>query len=287
MDRWPLGIFTSVGAGLGLPLPVAVELGISTIHLHAPPSDARKAADAERLTRQLEESQISVSCLFAGFEGESYADIPTVERTVGIVQEETRAARVAELKTISDYGRLLQVPAIGLHIGFVPHDTQSAAYEELIVVVRNVCAHCAAGGQALHLETGQETAPALLEFLQTADCENLFVNFDPANMILYGAGEPLPALELLGSYVRSVHCKDATWSDQPGKTWGQEVPLGEGDVNMAAYLKMLEKIGYDGPLTIEREIPEEPERQRTEIGQAVQLLNSFQQELTSSRSGKH
>ena len=279
MEKWPIGIFTSVGAGLGLPLPTTAELGISTIHLHAPHADARSADDASQLTRQLAESKISVSCLFAGFDGESYADIPTVERTVGLVNPATRTERLAELKEISDFGKLLEVPAVGLHVGFVPHDTQSDAYTEVVETLREVCEHCAANGQQLYLETGQETAAALVQFLKDVDRENLFVNFDPANMILYGAGEPLSALEMLGPYVRSVHCKDATWSDQPGKTWGQEVPLGEGDVDMAAYLRMLIKIGYDGPLTIEREIPQEPERQRSEIGQAVQLLNTLKQEL--------
>jgi sugar phosphate isomerase/epimerase len=269
-----------VGAGLGLPLPTAVELGITSIHLHAPHAAARTAADAERLADQLNESGISISCLFAGFEGESYADIPTVERTVGVVNLDTRDERVAELKQISDFGHLLKVPAVGLHIGFVPHDTASPAYQELVRVLRDVCSHCAHHGQALHLETGQETATALAQFLKDVDCDNLFVNFDPANMILYGAGEPLPALELLGPKVRSVHCKDAKWSDQPGKTWGQEVPLGAGDVDMAAYLQTLEKIGYVGPLTIEREIPEDPDRQRSEIGQAVQLLNTLKQNFT-------
>jgi sugar phosphate isomerase/epimerase len=109
--------------------------------------------------------------------------------------------------------------------------------------------------------------------------DNLFVNFDPANMILYGAGEPLPALEALGPRVRSVHCKDATWSDRPGQTWGREVPLGEGDVDFAAFLKILKRIGYDGPLTIEREIPQEPERQKAEIGRAIELLERLKREM--------
>jgi sugar phosphate isomerase/epimerase len=279
MEQWPIGIFTSVGAGLGLPLPTAVELGISTIHLHAPPAATRTQEHATQLVQQLAESKISISCLFAGFEGESYADIPTVERTVGLVNPQTQSERVTELKEISDFGKLLSVPAVGLHIGFVPHDTSTKAYTELVQILRDICQHCSSNGQALHLETGQETAPDLLKFLQAVECDNLFVNFDPANMILYGAGEPLPAIELLGSYVRSVHCKDATWSDQPGKTWGEEVPLGAGDVDMAAYLKTLKQIGYEGPLTIEREIPGEPDRQRSEIGEAVRLLNSLKQEI--------
>ena len=279
MDQWPIGIFTSVGTGLGLPLETAVELGITTIHLHAPTAEGRSQEQAEQLVRKLADSKISVSCLFAGFEGESYADIPTAATTVGLVNPETRAERIVELKSISDFGKLLKVPSVGLHIGFVPHDTESTDYQEVVKVLQDACDHCASNDQTLHLETGQETAEALVKFLQDVDRSNLGVNFDPANMILYGIGEPLPALEMLGPYIRSVHCKDGRWSDQPGKTWGEEVPLGEGDVDMAAYLKTLKKIGFEGPLTIEREIPEEPERQRSEIGQAVQLLNTLKQQI--------
>ncbi|HEY3391745.1 MAG TPA: sugar phosphate isomerase/epimerase family protein, partial [Lacipirellulaceae bacterium] len=141
-----------------------------------------------------------------------------------------------------------------------------------------VCDHCGRNHQALHLETGQEPADVLIRFLDDVGRDNLFVNFDPANMILYGAGQPLPALELLGPRVRSVHCKDAKWSDRPGETWGREVPLGEGDVDFAAFLATLERIGYDGPLTIEREIPQEPERQKAEIGRAIDLLERLKEE---------
>jgi sugar phosphate isomerase/epimerase len=98
-------------------------------------------------------------------------------------------------------------------------------------------------------------------------------------MILYGAGEPLPALEMLGPRVRSIHCKDAVWSDKPGATWGREVPLGGGDVDFAAFLGLLKRIGYDGPLTIEREIPQDPERQKAEIGGAISLLERLKREM--------
>jgi len=282
MSRWPIGIFTSVGAGLGLPLETTAELGISTIHLHAPDRDARSSEYAGQLANQLAQHAIEVTCLFAGFAGESYADIPTVERTVGLVNPETRDARVSELNSISDFGKLLDVPAVGLHLGFVPHDTHASSYSEVVNVTAEIADYCGENGQNLHLETGQETAEALLDFLRHVNRDNLFVNFDPANMILYGAGQPLPSLEMLGPYVRSVHCKDAKWSNEPGKTWGLEVPLGEGDVDMAAYLRTLDSIGYTGPLTIEREIPQEPERQQREIGAAVQLLTSLRQKLATT-----
>ena len=115
--------------------------------------------------------------------------------------------------------------------------------------------------------------------MRDVDRENLFVNFDPANMILYGAGEPIAALEKLGSAVHSVHCKDAKWAAHPGEEWGAEVPLGEGDVGMERYLRTLDAIGYHGPLTIEREIPQEAERQKAEIGGAITLLNQLKAKI--------
>jgi sugar phosphate isomerase/epimerase len=99
------------------------------------------------------------------------------------------------------------------------------------------------------------------------------VNFDPANMILYGTGEPLPALRKIGGYVKSVHCKDANWSDNPGVTWGTEMPLGEGEVDILLFIFTLKEIGYRGPLTIEREVP--GEQQKTDIRNAVELLRSL------------
>ena len=277
-EKWPIGVFASIDAGLGVRLEVAHELGVPTIHLHTPHAASRTPRRAADFNRQLRELGITTTCVFAGFEGESYADIPTVKRTVGLLPRETRAARTAELKGIADFARELDVDVVGIHLGFVPHDAADADYRELLDLTRKVCDHCRENRQALHLETGQEPVDVLIQFLDDVQRDNLFVNFDPANMILYGAGEPLPALEQLGSRVRSVHCKDATWSDRPGETWGREVPLGEGDVDFAAFLKTLQRIGYDGPLTIEREIAQEPERQKAEIGRAIELLQRLKRE---------
>ena len=243
MEKWPIGVFTSIDAGLGVKLEVAHELGVPTIQLHAPAPSTRTAENAAAFLEKLQGLGIELTCVFGGFEGESYADIPTVIDTVGLVPPETRAARTAEMKEISDFAKMLD--------------------------------HCKANGQNLHLETGQETAEGLVQFIDDVARDNLFVNFDPANMILYGTGEPIEALKKIGNRVRSIHCKDGKWADNPGKEWGQEVPLGDGDVGMENYLRTLQEIGYEGPLTIEREIPQEPERQKQEIGHAVSLLTEL------------
>ncbi len=279
MEKWPLGVFASIDAGLGVHLDVARELGVPTVHLHAPAQATRTSENAEKFLARLKELGISISVVFGGFEGESYADIPTVKKTVGLVPPETRAERTQEMKEIADFARLLGVDAVGLHIGFVPHDRTDPLRAEVVEVTRSVCDHCAANNQRVHLETGQETADTLLEFLEDVGRDNLFVNFDPANMILYGCGEPIEALRKVGRYVRSVHCKDATWSDQPGETWGAEVPLGEGSVGFESFLATLKEIGYDGPLTIEREIPQDPARQKEEIGRGIRLLNDLKAKI--------
>lgn len=278
-EKWPIGVFTSVDAGLGVRLEVASELRVPTIQLHAPHRETRTPESATRFCQKLESLGIELTCVFGGFAGESYADIPTVERTVGLVPEETRSVRLQEMREISDFARLLGCDVVALHLGFVPHNASSAAYSQIVETTRSLCEYVARNDQSLHLETGQESADGLLQFLKDVQRSNLFVNFDPANMILYGTGEPIDALRKIGAYVKSVHCKDATWSDEPGATWGCEVPLGKGQVGMETYLKTLLEIGYDGPLTIEREIPQEPERQKAEIQHAVDLLTELKQKL--------
>ncbi len=279
MDKWPLGVFASIDAGLGVRLEVAQELGVPTIQVHTPHQSTRTKENAEKFLARLKELGIQISVVFAGFDGESYADIPTVSRTVGLVPPETRAERLKELKEIADFARLLGVGAVGLHLGFVPHDTADPLHADVVSVTREICDYCKNNGQNVHLETGQESADTLLQFLGEVNRDNLFVNFDPANMILYGCGEPIAALKKVGPYVRSVHCKDAKWAAKPGVEWGSEVPLGEGDVGFEIFLRTLKEIGYTGPLTIEREIPQEPSRQKEEIGRGIRLLNELKNKI--------
>jgi len=279
VEKWPLGVFASIDAGLGVQLDIVRELGVPTIHLHAPRRETRTQENARQFQAKLDAMGIQITVVFGGFEGESYADIPTTARTVGLVPPETRAARTREMQEISDFARLLGVDIAALHLGFIPHDASDGLYEDAVAVTRGICDHCRGNGQDLHLETGQETADDLLHFIADVGRDNLFVNFDPANMIAYGSGSPIEALEKLGSLVHSVHCKDARWSDRPGETWGREVPLGAGDVGMETFLRTLEKLGYTGPLTVEREIPQEPVRQKEEIGHAIRLLRQWKAKI--------
>lgn len=281
MTKWPIGVFTSVDAGLGVHLDVAEELGIPSVQIHAPHEETRTPDVAEAFLGRCADAGITITAVFGGFEGESYADPATTAKTVGLVPVETRAARAAEMKAISDFTKLLGCDVVALHIGFVPEDRDGDDYKGLIETTRDLLDHVKANGQALHLETGQETADHLLDFIGDVERDNLFINFDPANMILYGTGEPIAALKKVGHLVRSVHCKDATWAaeDVRGVEWGCEVPLGDGDVGMETYLRTLDELGYSGPLTIEREIPEDRDQQKADIGHAVRLLEGLRTKI--------
>lgn len=276
MKKWATGIFTSIRGGLGAGLDSVRDLGVSTVQLHAPAADHRTPERTAQLREQFAQAGIAVTVVFAGFEDDDYATVERVKETVGLVPRDRRARRLAEVLEISDFARRLGVEAIGMHLGFVPPDASDPEFAAVVEVTRKVCDHCAGNHQRFHLETGQETAAELLHFIQAVGRDNLAVNFDPANMILYGAGNPLEALGLVGPYVKSVHCKDASYSRKPGQPWYEDAPLGQGDVDIEAFLRKLNAIGYAGALTIEREYSPD---QAGDLKTALALLESLRAKI--------
>jgi sugar phosphate isomerase/epimerase len=203
----------------------------------------------------------SLVTVFAAYEGEDYADIPTVIRTVGFIPKATRNARVNRTREVIDFAAALGVKSFGCHIGFVPHDPIDPDYEDVRDIVRGIADYAATHGMTFCLETGQEPAPVLLKFFQSVDRPNLRINFDPANMVLYGSGEPCEAFRLLSKYVASVHAKDGDWppADQPDAL-GTERALGQGSVNLPKFIKTLKECGYTGTLNIESGVHGEQQR---------------------------
>jgi sugar phosphate isomerase/epimerase len=233
------------------------------------------AATVAQWRAALEDAGFTVVTVVAAYLGEDYADIPTVQRTVGFIPAEFREERERRTYAVSDFAAALGVKSIACHIGFVPGDHRDADYIAVRDMVRRICDHASRHGQTFALETGQEPAPVLLSFLKDVDRSNLGINFDPANMILYGTGDPVEALNILGPHVLSVHCKDGDWpaKDAPGSL-GAERPLGEGSVGIPRFLEKLKAIGFRGPLNIEREAENQEERYR-DIRAAVKLLDSL------------
>ncbi len=220
----------------------------------------------------LDQEQFTLATLFCAYNGESYADAPTVRRTVGFIPRATRAEREHRTLAGSDAAAQLGIGSIATHIGFVPEDPSDPDYVAVREMVRRVCDHAAKHKQTFALETGQEPAHVLLKFFEDVGRPNLRVNFDPANMILYGTGDPIEALRVLAPHVVSVHCKDGDWppKDQPDAL-GAERPLGQGSVGIPRFVQTLKDIGYAGILSIEREAENQGERIR-DIRMAVGLL---------------
>jgi len=256
------------------------KLGVRCGQLGVDGAFELNTAAAEDWRLALEQEDFTLVTVFAAYEGESYADIPTVQRTVGFIPRGSRVARFERTCAVSDFAAALGVGSIACHIGFVPEDRSHVDYVEVRELVRRICDYAARHGQTFALETGQEPAATLLGFLRDVDRPNIAINFDPANMILYGTGDPIEALGALGKHVISVHCKDGVWppKDNPNAL-GSEMPLGKGDVGIERFLAKLREIGFEGPLNVEREAQNQEERMR-DIAEAVALLKR----LTAARA---
>jgi L-ribulose-5-phosphate 3-epimerase len=274
LEELEIGLMFWAGENAGETLRSVKSFGVRAGQLGFPGNLPLDGA-AERWDEALTTEHFTAITAVCSYKGEDYADIPTVARTVGLVPPSTRAERVARTKKVSDIASSLGIESVACHIGFIPHQTKDERYTQIVDVARDICDHCGKNGQSFTLETGQEPAKMLLHFIDDVQRPNLKINFDPANMILYGTGDPLEALDVLAPKVISVHCKDGDWPprDHP-EALGTECALGKGQVNVQAFLAKLKEIGYRGVLSIEREAMDEASR-AADIRTAVELLRKL------------
>jgi L-ribulose-5-phosphate 3-epimerase len=195
-----------------------------------------------------------------GFPGEDYTTPAHIQRTGGFGDPALRPERLERLKWALSRTRELGLTDLMLHAGFIPEPGEPDR-KAFLDTLGKVSALAKERGVTVAFETGQETADLLKLTLDELKCDNLMVNFDPANMLLYDKGDPIRAVELLGPRIRSVHVKDANRPTVPGQ-WGEEVPLGKGQVDIKKWLLTLKKVGYTGPLCIEREVGDQEGRLR-------------------------
>lgn len=173
--------------------------------------------------------------------------------TIGLVPRQYRAARIEQLKRASDFALKAGIPAIHTHFGFIPENPNDPLYSETVAAIRDVVSHIKSNGQFVLYETGQESPITLLRCITDVGLDNQFVNLDTANLILYGKGNPVDALDVVGKLVRGLHAKDGLFPTDP-RQLGKEVPIGQGRVDFPRLFKRLKELDYRGPVTIEREI---------------------------------
>jgi L-ribulose-5-phosphate 3-epimerase len=206
------------------------------------------------------QSGIVMTGAMLGFPGEDYTTPQTIKDTGGFGNSARRGERIERLKWALHRTMALGLSDLSLHAGFLPAPDEPgrAGVMETLAEAGKLAA---ARGITLAFETGQETADLLRLTLDELALHNLKVNFDPANMLLYDMGDPIRAVEILGPDIRSVHVKDARRPSVAGQ-WGQEVPLGQGEVNIGEFVNALKKNGFTGPLIIEREVGDQAGRLR-------------------------
>lgn len=244
------------------------------------PGDMPLDGAAEAWRAALAQEDFTVVTVFCAYTGESYADIPTVENTVGFIPPATRGEREQRTKDVSHFAAGLGVNSIACHVGFVPENKEDANYIAVRDLVRRICDHAALHGQTFAMETGQEPADILLDFLKDVDRKNLGINFDPANLIMYGSGDPIQAVEVLHEHLLSVHAKDGVWPPKkPEGALGTERPLGEGEVGMETFVAKLKQVGYTGTLHVEREI-DDLEKKKADMRMGVELLKRLTAQLS-------
>jgi L-ribulose-5-phosphate 3-epimerase len=245
-----LGLIIGVDKEPNAAIAKVHDLGLPTCQVFV---DEVETQLVGRLRQALDKHEIEATSLVVGGPGKEIWDFYQGPLTIGLVPRETRAARIAHIKKASDFAKQCGIPAVQTHCGFIPENPNDPVYKETVAAMREVAAYCKRNGQNFRYETGQETPITLVRAIQDVGVDNQGVNFDLANLILYGKANPVDAIELLGPYVQGIHAKDGMWPTNP-KELGQEVPIGKGKVDFPRIIERLKQLNYRGAVTIEREI---------------------------------
>lgn len=229
------------------------DAGIECIQLNCWNIKLCTEENAKRVFDLLD-GKVRISSFWGGWSGPGVWDFVDGPVTLGLVPLAWQAQRVAELKIEADFAQRLGVHDLATHVGFVPEQPIYEGYRELVCAVRNVAAYCKERDLFFNFETGQETPVTLMRLFSDVGADNLGINLDPANLILYGRANPVDALDIYGDKIRGVHIKDGDYPKGDFHKLGCERVVGEGSVNFPVFLPKLLKNGYRGDLYIEREI---------------------------------
>lgn len=253
------------------------NMGFTTCQLGNPPSEYLHGPRAHDLTAHLRaavaDTGVNITAVFIMFSGHVW-DLKDGPRTIGLVPTETRGERIVHACRMSRWALEAGIGTVTSHVGFIPDE--DVAYASFLNTMTAFCGYVRDNGQLFAFETGQETALVLKRTIEDIGMDNVGVNLDPANLLLYDKDDPVAAVDLIGRYVFNTHCKDGV-RPQPGEYLGQEMPLGEGAVDFGALIPKLHRMGYRGPLTIEREI--EGDQQIADIERAARILSGIRKTL--------
>ena len=256
----------------GSNLDVVSEFGLGCCQVVGWDTSLCKSDVAHAVRKRAADQGVRITALWAGVPGPAAWNFTRGPITLGLVPPEFRWARIEALKRWADFAVEMGAPAIITHCGFLPENMTDEGFAPLCVAIGEVARHCDRLGIGFWFETGQETPVTLLRYIETVGLGNLGINLDPANLLMYGRGNPIDALEVFGRYVRCVHAKDGRVPTN-GSNLGPEVKVGEGMVRYPEFIRRLVEIGFRGDLIIEREIS--GDQQKKDIETTVRYLESL------------
>ena len=232
--------------------------------------------NAAILKKMIDETGVTVSAFWCGWEGPCVWNFYEGHTTLGLVPPEYREMRIKNLCDGADFAAKLGVKDVATHMGFIPENPNDPQFPLFCDAVRRVAEHLKKNGQNLLFETGQETPVTMLRCFETVGTDNLKVNLDTANVLLYGKANPVDALDVFGKYVAGIHAKDGFYPVN-GRELGAEARIGDGKVDFPALFRKLRELGYDAYVTIEREI--DGEQQTEDIRYAKKYLENIINEV--------
>lgn len=235
--------------------------------------------EREHILAAVKKHNVTITAFWCGWTGPVAWNFYEGQETLGLVPVAYRHQRMNEILAGAKFAKSLGLDTVITHAGFLPENPYDPNYSGLLVCLRKIAETLKADGQDFLFETGQETPVTLLRTIEDIGLDNVGINLDTANVILYGKANPLDALEVFGKYVRGVHCKDGLYPTN-GRELGMEVKIGEGKANLRGCIKKLHELGYTGTLTIEREI--EGAQQDIDILASKELLEGYVKEAEAS-----
>lgn len=234
---------------------------------------------AEKVRDLAKKYGITISHFWCGYGGPAVWNFTEGPSTIGLVPDQYREERVAQLKMGSEFAKVLGTKYLVTHVGFMPEDPSDPKYAPTIQALKEVVAYCWMNGQIFLFETGQETPVVIKRAIEDIKANNVGINLDPANLILYGKANPVDALDIIGPYVKGLHAKDGFYPTE-GRNLGREVPVGEGKVNFEKLLeRLVHEFHYYEDITIEREIQEGSPEQMRDILRTRDYLQSILERL--------
>lgn len=253
MTKLRLGVIVPLESGPMEEMKKVSEFGFPTCQVSCWNPDLLTREVANDLRISAEQNNVEITTIWTGLPGTYVWDFLEGPATIGLVPFDTREIRLAALKKGASFAKMVGVESITTHVGFIPENPQDSLYVSLVPLLKEISQFCSENSESFWFESGQETPVTLLRTIQDVGADNLGINLDPANLIMYGKANPVDALDVIGRYVRGVHAKDGEYPTD-GRRLGMEKPLGQGKVNFPALIPKLKSCGFDGALTIEREI---------------------------------